>query len=67
MVEAAVSIVDSRRYYYNNGNEYDGKWLNKMRNGEGKFTWKTGEIYEGNYVNDKRHTTEPGQKGTMTY
>jgi len=32
---------------YSTGNKYVGEWKNNILHGIGKFTWKTGEVYEG--------------------
>ena len=34
---------------------YIGTWENGLRNGQGKYTWKNGDIYEGTWKNDIRH------------
>ena len=43
------------KYIYENGDYYEGKWKNYLRNGVGKLFNKNGEIiYVGEWVNDKR-------------
>ena len=32
-----------------------GEYAEGVRNGEGKFTYKNGDIYEGPWKDDKRH------------
>lgn len=33
---------------------YKGKWKNNMMHGEGKYHYKDGRIYEGNFVMDRK-------------
>ena len=37
---------------YNNGDEYDGEWLNDMKNGKGVMKYKNGAKYDGEWKND---------------
>ncbi|MDR0558795.1 MAG: PDZ domain-containing protein [Prevotellaceae bacterium] len=41
-------------YFWNNGDKYEGQWLNGSRNGEGVFYWANGDKYEGSFENSKR-------------
>ena len=41
---------EKRAHKYTNGHSYDGMWLSKKKHGKGVFTWKTGDIYDGDYV-----------------
>ena len=41
---------------------YKGRWKNKLRHGQGKFTWNTGDTYYGSWSNDQRHG-----EGTYTW
>ena len=36
---------------YNNGDIYDGNWLNDKIEGEGKIEYNNGDIYIGNFKN----------------
>lgn len=48
--------------YYNNGDVYEGNWVDDVKNGNGtvggvrflgSFAWSDGSKYSGNWVNDK--------------
>ena len=42
------------RYFYENGDRYDGQWKNGIKHGIETIYYKNGTIkYEGNFVNDK--------------
>ncbi|MDA9648853.1 hypothetical protein N9T54_00390 [Alphaproteobacteria bacterium] len=41
-------------YTWENGDEYDGDFLNDKKHGKGRYTWKSGSKYEGDWVNGKR-------------
>lgn len=47
---------------YDNGNTYEGEWINGIREGSGRMVYSNGDVYEGEWKNDKRH----GQ-GTYTW
>lgn len=32
-----------------------GEWVNGMKNGAGKYTWKDGRMYKGEFRNNKIH------------
>ena len=34
---------------------YDGMFKDGKRNGPGKYVYKNGDVYEGEYLNDLRH------------
>lgn len=36
---------------YDNGNLYEGFWKDDIKVGKGKFTWKGGEVYIGDFEN----------------
>ena len=48
---------------YENGNKYEGQWVNDKKEGEGTMTYADGAKYEGQWVNDKKE----GEDGTMKY
>lgn len=35
---------------FSNGDVYDGRWKNGMRDGEGVYNYFNGDKYEGNWV-----------------
>ena len=38
------------KYFYSNGNQYDGLWSQDKKHGKGVYTYLlTGEKYEGNW------------------
>ena len=39
-------------YRWNDGATFQGNWSAFKMNGQGKFTWSNGDVYEGSYVND---------------
>jgi hypothetical protein len=39
---------------YNNGDIYEGYWLNDKKNGKGIINYHNNEIYEGDFVDDKK-------------
>ena len=41
-------------YLYSDSSIYIGSFSDKLRNGQGKITYKSGATYEGEWVNDKR-------------
>jgi hypothetical protein len=49
---------DNDNYQKNNNilskEEYKGLWKNGLPNGNGKYIWKNGNIYEGNYEDGKK-------------
>jgi hypothetical protein len=42
-------------FYFENGDIYEGEWLNGMRHGQGKYTSVNKHVYSGQYVRDQRH------------
>lgn len=40
-------------FRFENGDEYDGLWLNGQPDGQGKYTWKNGDFYRGNWIAGK--------------
>lgn len=43
------------KYFYINGNVFDGDWINDKKNGDGTYTYfSTGEKYVGKWVNGER-------------
>lgn len=39
---------------FENGDVYDGNYVNNKFDGKGVYTWKTGAIYSGEFVEGKR-------------
>ncbi|XP_057697014.1 ankyrin repeat and MYND domain-containing protein 1-like isoform X12 [Corythoichthys intestinalis] len=37
------------------GSKYEGNFVNGLKHGEGRYTWKNGEFYEGSFYKDYRH------------
>lgn len=37
---------------YNNGDKYEGEFLNSKKNGQGKYTFKNGTEYIGEFKED---------------
>ena len=48
--------------FYSDGTKYIGEWKAGKKNGQGWEDFKSGNVYEGNHVDNQRE----GQ-GTMTY
>ena len=44
------------------GEVYTGQFVNKMKEGKGKFVWSNGDMYEGERKGDVRHG-----EGVMTF
>jgi hypothetical protein len=42
---------------YENGDVYDGKWVNDMRDGFGIMKFKSGDTYEGDWKLDKKRNS----------
>ena len=40
---------------YDNGDKYEGYYVNGKRNGKGTYTYANGDVYEGDYINDMRY------------
>lgn len=40
---------------WDNGNIYEGQWLNGIKQGTGKLIWANGDVYEGQWQNDIKH------------
>ena len=61
-VDTGTDTWDSGCYYFNgihsedypNGAHYDSEWLFGKFHGNGMLRWKNGDVYEGEYQNDKR-------------
>ena len=39
-------------FYWNDGDRYEGDWVNGERTGKGKLTFANGDVYEGDFVVD---------------
>ena len=37
-----------------NGDQYEGFWLNDKKNGKGKETFSSGDVFQGDYKNGKK-------------
>ena len=63
------SDSDQRCVKYANGDIYEPqKWNGQdMREGFGRYSWRDGDVYEGPFHKDKRHTIETGEPGIMFY
>lgn len=49
-------ITDTNNFQiieYNTGDLYKGEILDDKRHGKGTYIWKNGDIFEGNFINDK--------------
>ena len=42
-------------YYFANGDNYTGDWIDDMMTGQGVYTWSSGAKYEGQFKTDRRH------------
>ena len=42
-------------YKWPDGNEYEGDYINNIKEGEGIFKWKDGRIFKGKFKNGKPH------------
>lgn len=40
---------------YNNGDRYEGEFINGLREGTGVYYWSDGEKFEGQFINNKRN------------
>lgn len=40
------------KYLFDNGDKYNGEWVNGLRNGYGRYDYHTGEWYLGDFKND---------------
>jgi hypothetical protein len=49
-------------YVYDNGNKYEGKWVDGQRHGTGTFVYTNGDRYYGDWENDIKNGT-----GTYTW
>jgi hypothetical protein len=41
------------KFFYKNGDTYDGFWKNGVKEGRGIYIYKNGDLYEGDFKNDK--------------
>ena len=42
-------------YKWPDGNEYEGDYINNIKEGEGVFKWKDGRKYKGKFKNGRPH------------
>lgn len=47
---------------YPNGDQYNGDYVDGIRQGKGKYIYANGDKYEGDFVNNKKHGI-----GKLTY
>jgi len=52
LVVGLPAIARSKRDY--RGGVYDGEWVDRIREGKGKYTYADGAVYEGDWKNDVR-------------
>lgn len=43
------------RFKYDNGDVYEGDFVNGKKHGDGKYTRADGSVFDGEYKNDKKH------------
>ena len=41
------------RYFYKNGDIYEGDWINNKKQGRGKIIYNDGTVEEGQWENDE--------------
>ena len=39
---------------FQNGNKYEGDYLNGKANGKGVYTWLSGEVYDGEWTDAQK-------------
>ena len=49
------SKADGNIYKYEEGETYEGEFLNGAKHGRGKIVWTDGSMYEGMWLNNMRH------------
>ena len=42
-------------FKFDDGNSYEGVWLNGKQHGHGIYTWADGDRYEGDWRDDNQH------------
>ena len=42
-------------YKWTDGNQYEGEYINNIKEGQGEFKWNDGKIYKGSFENGKPH------------
>ncbi len=50
------------KYTWNDGDMYEGHWLNGQRTGKGTMTYANGDFYKGGWLNGEKHG-----KGEITW
>ena len=52
--ETVNGIMEGKgKFYYKNGDTYDGFWKNGAKEGKGIYIYKSGDLYEGDFKNDE--------------
>lgn len=46
--------AEFKRIEYDGGDVFEGYFLNKKKNGHGKYIWANGDVFDGNWVDGKR-------------
>ena len=46
------NLKERGKYFYSNGDMYDGEWSNDKKNGIGKYTLNDGSEIEGEWKDD---------------
>jgi hypothetical protein len=42
------------KYFWKNGDSYEGNWKNDLRDGKGVFIWSDGDKYDGEWKKDMK-------------
>ena len=47
-----IISISSIQLRWRDGSTFEGTWSNYKMNGQGKFNFANGDVFEGNYVDD---------------